>query len=73
MFAGFVEPDEKEFDNAKKISKLRVIGAGATSNVIFALALGALLLTNPLFAIITSRSYTGRFLRIMTALWYSPY
>ena len=47
LFAGFVEPDEKEFDSAKKISKLRVIGAGATSNVIFAFALGALLLTNP--------------------------
>ena len=52
LFAGFVEPDEKEFDNAKKISKLRVIGAGATSNVIFAFALGAILLTNPLFALI---------------------
>ncbi len=33
LFAGFVEPDEEEFDKAKKISKLRVIGAGATSNV----------------------------------------
>ena len=52
MFAGFVEPDEEEFDKAKKISKLRVIGAGATSNVLFAFALGALLLTNPIFAII---------------------
>ena len=52
LFAGFVEPDEEEFNNAKRISKLRVIGAGATSNVIFALALGALLLTNPLFAIV---------------------
>ena len=40
MFAGFVEPDEDEFDKAKKVSRLRVIGAGATSNVIFALALG---------------------------------
>ena len=40
LFAGFVEPDEDEFNNAKKISKLRVIGAGATSNVIFAFALG---------------------------------
>ena len=29
MFAGFVEPDEEEFNKAKKISKLRVIGAGA--------------------------------------------
>ena len=52
LFAGFVEPDEEEFNNAKKISKLRVIGAGATSNVIFAFALGAILLTNPLFAIV---------------------
>ena len=47
-----MEPDEKEFDNAKKISRLRVIGAGATANVIFAFALGAILLTNPLFAMI---------------------
>ena len=52
MFAGFVEPDEEEFDKAKKISKLRVIGAGATSNVIFALVLGLILLTNPLFALV---------------------
>ncbi len=52
LFAGFVEPDEEEFNNAKKISKLRVIGAGATANVIFALVLGAILLTNPLFALV---------------------
>ncbi len=52
MFAGFVEPDEEEFNKAKKISKLRVIGAGATSNVIFALVLGAILLTNPFFAMV---------------------
>ena len=52
MFAGFVEPDEEEFSKAKKISKLRVIGAGATSNVIFAFALGAILLTNPFFAMV---------------------
>jgi membrane-associated protease RseP (regulator of RpoE activity) len=52
MFAGFVEPDEEEFNKAKKISKLRVIGAGATSNVIFALVLGLILLTNPFFAMI---------------------
>ena len=54
MFAGFVEPDEDEFNKAKKISKLRVIGAGATSNVIFAFALGAILLTNPLFALVST-------------------
>ncbi len=52
LFAGFVEPDEKEFDNARKISRLRVIGAGATANVLFAFALGVILLTNPLFALI---------------------
>lgn len=59
LFAGFVEPDEEEFNNAKKISKLRVIGAGATSNVIFAFALGAILLTNPLFAIILPEPLQG--------------
>ena len=52
MFAGFVEPDEDEFNRAKKVSRLRVIGAGATSNVIFAMALGLILLTNPLFAVV---------------------
>ena len=52
MFAGFVEPDEEEFTKAKKISRLRVIGAGATSNVIFALVLGVILLTNPFFAMV---------------------
>lgn len=52
MFAGFVEPDEEEFEKAKKISKMRVIGAGATSNVIFALVLGVILLTNPFFAMV---------------------
>ncbi len=61
MFAGFVEPDEEEFDRAKKISKLRVIGAGATSNVIFALALGLILLTNPLFAIVVPEPILGVF------------
>jgi len=49
MFAGFVEPDEEEFEKAKKISKLRVIGAGATSNVLFAIVLGFILLSNPIF------------------------
>jgi len=61
LFAGFVEPDEEEFNKAKKISKLRVIGAGATSNVIFAFALGAILLTNPLFAIILPEPIQGVF------------
>ena len=52
LFAGFVEPDEEEFDKAKKISKLRVIGAGATSNVLFAIVLGAIMLTNPIFGMV---------------------
>jgi len=61
LFAGFVEPDEEEFDKAKKISKLRVIGAGATANVIFAFALGVILLTNPLFAIIVPEPLKSSF------------
>ena len=61
MFAGFVEPDEEEFTKAKKISKLRVIGAGATSNVIFAFALGAILLTNPLFALVVPEPLLSTF------------
>ena len=52
LFAGFVEPDEEEFDKAKRISKLRVIGAGATSNVICAFILGVILLTTPMFAMV---------------------
>ncbi len=61
MFAGFVEPDEDEFNKAKKISKLRVIGAGATSNVIFALALGVILLTNPFFAMVVPEPLLSTF------------
>ncbi|MGQ0377307.1 MAG: site-2 protease family protein [Nitrososphaerota archaeon] len=61
MFAGFVEPDEEEFNKAKRISKLRVIGAGATSNVIFSFALGAVLLTNPVFAIVVPEPLLGWF------------
>ena len=52
LFAGFVEPDEEEFEKAKKISKLRVIGAGATSNVLFAIVLGTIMLTNPIFGMV---------------------
>lgn len=61
MFAGFVEPDEEEFNKAKKISKLRVIGAGATSNVIFAFALGLILLTNPMFAMVVPEPLLSTF------------
>ncbi len=52
LFAGFVEPDEEEFAKAKKISRLRVIGAGATSNVLFSFIIAGLLLFNPAFALI---------------------
>lgn len=61
MFAGFVEPDEEEFNRARKISRLRVIGAGATSNVLFAAALGAILLTNPVFALVLPEPILGTF------------
>lgn len=61
LFAGFVEPDEDEFNRARKISKLRVIGAGATSNVLFAAALGAILLTNPVFALVLPEPILGTF------------
>jgi membrane-associated protease RseP (regulator of RpoE activity) len=61
MFAGFVEPDEEEFEKAKKISKLRVIGAGATSNVLFALVLGVILLTNPFFAMVVPEPLLSTF------------
>ena len=61
LFAGFVEPDEEEFNKAKKISKLRVIGAGATSNVMFAFVLGAILLTNPFFAMVVPEPFLSVF------------
>ena len=61
LFAGFVEPDEEEFSRARKMSRLRVIGAGATSNVLFAAALGALLLTNPVFALVLPEPLLGTF------------
>ena len=61
MFAGFVEPDEEEFEKAKKISKLRVIGAGATSNVLFSFVLGAILLTNPMFAMVVPEPLQSTF------------
>ena len=64
MFAGFVEPDEEEFEKAKKISKLRVIGAGATSNVIFALVLGVIMLTNPLFAMVVPEPLLSTFYEV---------
>ena len=35
IIAGFVEPDEEEFGKARKLSKVRVLAAGSTSNVLF--------------------------------------
>lgn len=52
LFAGFVEPDEEDFEKAKKISRLRVIGAGATSNILFSFIIAGLLIFNPSFALI---------------------
>ena len=59
LFAGFVEPDEEEFAKAKKISRLRVIGAGATSNVLFSFIIAGLLLFNPSFALIMPENIRG--------------
>ena len=49
IIAGFVEPDEEEFGKAKKISKVRVIAAGSTSNVLFSFIVAGLLMFNPMF------------------------
>ncbi len=49
IFLGaFVEPDEKSFERAKDRSKLRVIAAGAFSNVVLAVVLFTVLIT-PLY------------------------
>jgi membrane-associated protease RseP (regulator of RpoE activity) len=61
LFAGFVEPDEEEFAKAKKISKLRVIGAGATSNVLFSFIIAGLLIFNPAFALLVPEPIRGVF------------
>ena len=61
LFAGFVEPDEEEFAKAKKISRLRVIGAGATSNVLFSFIIAGLLIFNPTFALLMPDPIRGIF------------
>lgn len=61
LFAGFVEPDEEEFSKAKKISRLRVIGAGATSNVLFSFVIAGLLIFNPSFALVMPDPIKGIF------------
>lgn len=49
MFSGFVEPNNEELKQAKIFSRLRVIGAGAFSIILFWFVLYAILLTNPYF------------------------
>ncbi|MFQ5920420.1 MAG: site-2 protease family protein [Nitrososphaerales archaeon] len=49
IIAGFIEPDEQEFSKAKKVSKVRVIAAGSTSNILFSFIIAGLLLFNPAF------------------------
>ena len=49
IIAGFVEPDEEEFGKARKLSKVRVLAAGSTSNVLFSFVIIGLLMFNPMF------------------------
>ncbi len=49
LIAGFVEPDEEEFNRARRLSKVRVIAAGSTSNMLFSFIVVGLLLFNPSF------------------------
>jgi len=49
LIAGFVEPDEEEFNRARRLSKVRVIAAGSTSNMLFSFVVVGLLLFNPSF------------------------
>ncbi len=49
LIAGFIEPDEEEFNRARRISKIRVIAAGSTSNILFSFIIAALLMFNPAF------------------------
>jgi membrane-associated protease RseP (regulator of RpoE activity) len=49
LIAGFIEPDEEEFNRARRISKIRVIAAGSTSNMLFSFIIVGLLLFNPSF------------------------
>ena len=52
LFAGFVEPDEEDFNKAKSISRLRVLGAGSGANIMCAVIVSALLITTPTFAFV---------------------
>ncbi|MFB0514779.1 MAG: site-2 protease family protein [Candidatus Bathyarchaeia archaeon] len=48
LFGAFVEPDEKEFEKASVLSRLRMLAAGSSTNLVTALL--ALLLLSGLFA-----------------------
>ncbi len=49
LIAGFVEPDEEEFNKARRVSRVRVIAAGSTSNILLSFLVAALLMFNPAF------------------------
>ncbi len=49
LIAGFVEPNEDEFKKAKSVSKLRLIGAGSSANLVSSIFVAALLITTPFF------------------------
>ncbi|MEM2919436.1 MAG: site-2 protease family protein [Candidatus Nitrosocaldus sp.] len=49
LIAGFVEPDEDEFNRARRVSKVRVIAAGSTSNILLSFLVASLLMFNPAF------------------------
>ncbi|MEM4399482.1 MAG: M50 family metallopeptidase, partial [Candidatus Nitrosocaldus sp.] len=45
----FVEPDEDEFNKARRVSRVRVIAAGSTSNILLSFLVASLLMFNPAF------------------------
>lgn len=49
LIAGFVEPDEDEFNRARRVSRVRVIAAGSTSNILLSFLVASLLMFNPAF------------------------
>ncbi|MEM0030078.1 MAG: site-2 protease family protein [Candidatus Nitrosocaldus sp.] len=49
LIAGFVEPDEDEFNRARRVSRVRVIAAGSTSNILLSFLVASLLIFNPAF------------------------
>jgi membrane-associated protease RseP (regulator of RpoE activity) len=49
LIAGFVEPEEDSFSKSRRLSKMRVIAAGSTSNILFSFIIATLLIFNPSF------------------------